>query len=85
MALYSVEVRRRLGRTPLVDGWLEGVWFMDAGRTWDPREPTRLADFDYAFGPALRLHMKSPLYLDWRGELNVNGALAVYAGARRGF
>lgn len=85
MVLYSCEARRRVGRAPLVDGWFELVWFFDAGRTWDPEEPVRAVAFGYAFGPGVRLHVKSPLYLDWRGEVNLYRGWAVFGSARRGF
>jgi len=81
----TTEVRRRLFRSPLFDAWFEGVVFFDAGRAWDPGQPVEFGDFDYAFGPGLRLHMRSPVYFDWRAELNVNGGLAFYATARRAF
>jgi outer membrane protein assembly factor BamA len=81
----TTEVRRRLFRSPLFDAWFEGVLFCDAGRAWDPGQPVEFGDFDYAFGPGIRLHMRSPLYFDWRAELNVNDGLAFYATARRAF
>jgi outer membrane protein assembly factor BamA len=81
----TTEVRRRLFRSPLFDAWFEGVAFFDAGRAWDPGQPVEFGDFDYAFGPGIRLHMRSPLYFDWRAELNVNDGLAFYATARRAF
>jgi len=83
--LATVELRRKLFRSPIFDAWFEGVAFLDAGRTWDPGQPFRFEYFDYAFGPGVRLHMRSPFYFDWRGELNVHGDLAIYASARRAF
>ncbi len=85
MTLFTAEVRRRLFPSPVFDAWFEGVWFVDAGRTWDPGQPYRWEGFDYATGPSLRLHMKSPLYFDWRADLNLKGDVALYATARRGF
>ncbi len=83
--LASGEIRRNLFPSPIFDAWFEGVVFADAGRTWDPGQPFRFEDFDYAFGPALRLHMRGPAYFDWRAELNVHGDLAFYASAHPGF
>ena len=83
--LSSTELRRQLFPSPLFTGWLEGVLFCDVGRTWDAGEAARGRDFGVAFGPGIRVHMKQPLYFDWRAELNVIGDLAFYASARRGF
>lgn len=83
--LATAEIRRRLFRSPIFNAWFEGVAFVDAGRTWDPGQPVTLEDFDYAFGPGIRVHMRSPLYFDWRAELNVYDELAFYATARRAF
>ncbi len=83
--LVTAEIRRRLFRSPIFDGWFEGVAFVDAGRTWDPGEPVRFENFNYAFGPGIRVHMRRPVYFDWRAELNVNDELAFYATARRAF
>jgi outer membrane protein assembly factor BamA len=83
--LSSTELRRQLFTSPLFTGWLEGVLFCDVGRTWDAGEAVRGRDFGVAFGPGIRVHMRQPLYFDWRAELNVIGDLAFYASARRGF
>jgi outer membrane protein assembly factor BamA len=81
----TTEVRRRLFPSPWFEAWFEGVAFFDVGRAWDPGQPVTFGDFDYAFGPGLRLHLRSPLYFDWRAELNFNDGLAFYATARRAF
>jgi outer membrane protein assembly factor BamA len=81
----TTEFRRRLFPSPLFDAWLEGVAFVDVGRAWDPGQPVKFENLSYAFGPGLRLHMRSPVYFDWRAELNVNDGFAFYATARRAF
>jgi outer membrane protein assembly factor BamA len=83
--LFTTEFRRRLFKSPIFDAWFEGVVFCDAGRAWDPGQPVRMEGFDYAFGPGIRIHMRSPFFFDWRAELNVNEELSFYATARRAF
>jgi outer membrane protein assembly factor BamA len=83
--LVTTEIRRRLFRSPIFDAWFEGVAFVDAGRAWDPGQPVGFGDFDYAFGPGIRVHMRSPFYFDWRAELNVYDELSFYATAHRAF
>lgn len=83
--LVTTEIRRRLFRSPIFDAWFEGVAFVDAGRTWDPGQPVSFDDFDYALGPGIRVHMRSPFYFDWRAELNLYDELAFYATAHRAF
>ncbi len=83
--LVTTEIRRRLFRSPIFDAWFEGVAFVDAGRTWDPGQRLSFDDFDYAFGPGIRVHMQRPFYFDWRAELNLYDELAFYATAHRAF
>jgi outer membrane protein assembly factor BamA len=83
--LFTGEVRRRLFRSPIFDAWFEGVAFVDAGRAWDPGQRVAFERFSYAFGPAIRVHMRRPVYFDWRAELNLYDKLAFYATAQRSF
>lgn len=83
--LLTGELRRPLFPSPIFSAWFEGVFFVDAGRAWDPGEAVKLEAFDYAFGPGLRVHMRSPFYFDWRAELNVFDGFSFYATARRAF
>jgi len=83
--LVTGEIRRRLFRSPIFDAWFEGVAFVDAGRTWDPGQPFALAGLSYAFGPAIRVHMRKPFFFDWRAELNLYDRPAFYATAHRAF
>jgi len=67
-AMANFEVRRYLFRSPVFDAWFEGTLFADIGWTWDRGEDISFNEPAYAFGPALRLHIQEPIYMDGRLE-----------------
>ncbi len=70
-AQAHIEIRRYLFRSPIFDASFEGALFADVGWTWDRDEDLDFGEPAYAFGPALRLHIRHPAYMDGRLEYGI--------------
>lgn len=81
----TVEIRKKVFRFPmLLNSWIEIAGFLDGGDVTNRSKPLALKQMKFCFGPAFRIHLPAPIYVDLAFEYAFNQESNVFwFGVRR--
>lgn len=84
-ALATFELRKKMFTIPQIfNTWAELTWFFEGGNVFNQTDRFRFAELKLCYGPAIRFHIPSPIYVDFAFEYSFNREKNVFwFGVRR--